>query len=101
MLYLGGLHGTGDLTCGGETAARADYDFDGYLAKPGHVVCSGEIRMSPDVLREVFGRRDVRLLTDDGRLLSLRFSERQLRSASDAAHVDVAGDLPPVSEWRH
>ena len=61
----------------------------------------GEIRMSPKALREVFGRKDIQLLTDDGRLLSLQFSERWLRSASDETHVDVAGELPPVSEWRH
>jgi hypothetical protein len=49
----------------------------------------------------VFGRRDVQLVTDDGRRLTLRFSERQLAAASDSAHVDVAGDLPAASEWRH
>ncbi|MCT7374574.1 hypothetical protein [Chelativorans salis] len=62
---------------------------------------SGEIRMPPDALRQVFGREDLDLLTDDGRLLSLRFSEKQLPVASDSAHVDVTGDLPPQSEWRH
>lgn len=101
MQYLGGLRGTGMLTCGAETVARVDYDFDGYLMKPNQVTGCGEIRMSPEVLRDVFGRTDLQLLTDDGRLLSLRFSERQLRAASDSAHVDVTGDLPPVAEWRH
>jgi len=101
MHYLGGLRGAGILTCGDETVARVDYDFDGFLTKPGHVSGCGEIRMSPEVLREVFGRKDLQLLTDDARLLSLRFSEKRLRSTSDAAHVDVAGELPPVSKWRH
>lgn len=101
MQYLGGLRGTGVLTCGGETIACADYDFDGFLTKPGQVTASGEVRMSPETLSEVFGRTDLQLLTDDGRLLSLRFSEKRLRSASDAAHVDVAGKLPSVSEWHH
>ena len=101
MHHLGALRGAGVLTCGGETVARADYDFDGFLTKLGQVTGSGEIRMSPEALREVFGRKDLQLLTDDGRLLSLRFSEKRLPSASDAAHVDVAGELPLVSEWSH
>jgi len=101
MRYLGGLRGAGTLTCGEQTIARADYDFDGYLVKPGEVTCSGEIRTSCQALRDVFGRRDLHLLTDDGRRLSLQFSDRRLASESDAAHVNVAGDLPPVSEWRH
>jgi hypothetical protein len=101
MHFLGGLRGAGTVTCGDETLARADYDFDGFLTKPGQITASGEIRMSPEALRDLVGRKNLQLLTDDGRLLSLRFSEKQLRSASDAAHVDVAGDLPPASEWRH
>jgi hypothetical protein len=101
MHFLGGLRGAGTVTCGDETLARADYDFDGFLTKPGQITASGEIRMSPEALRDLIGRKNLKLLTDDGRLLSLRFSEKQLRSASDAAHVDVAGDLPPASEWRH
>jgi hypothetical protein len=101
MRYLGGLRGDGILKCGGETIARAAYDFDGFLSKPGQVTSNGEIRMPPEALKAVFGRKNVQLLTDDGRTLSLRFSEKQLRSASDAAHVDVAGDLPAASGWRH
>lgn len=101
MRHLGKIHGTGFLQCGGKTLARADYDFDGFLRKPGDVVGSGEIRMPHDALREVFGRKDLHLLTEEGRILSIQFSERDLPMASDAAHVDVAGDLPPRSEWRH
>lgn len=101
MQHLGGIHGSGVLKCGGKTLTRADYDFDGFLRKPGEVIASGEIRMPADTLRRVFGRKDLHLLTDDGRLLSLRFSERHLPEASDAAHVDVAGDLSPQSGWRH
>ncbi|MPY76298.1 MAG: hypothetical protein GEU87_18810, partial [Alphaproteobacteria bacterium] len=93
--------GAGVVTCGDETVARADYDFDGFLTKPGEVAVSGEIRMLPKALRDVFGRKNLQLLTDDGRRLSLRFSEKRLHSASDAAHVDVTGELPLVSEWRH
>lgn len=101
MQYLGGIHGAGALQAGDKTLARADFDFDGYLMKPGQVTSCGEIRMAPEALREVFGRKDLRLLTDDGRLLSIQFSEKRLRAASNAAHVNVAGDLPIASEWRH
>lgn len=101
MQYLGGLRGAGDLTCGEETLARAEYDFDGFLMKPGQVMCSGELRVAWETLKDVFGRRDLHLRTDDGRHLSLQFSEKTLRSESDAAHVNVGGDLPPASEWRH
>ncbi len=101
MHYLGGLRGAGVLTCGDQTLARANYDFDGFLTKRGEVTGCGEIRMSPEALREIFGRTDLQLRTDDGRLLSIRFSERRLVSASVAAHVEVAGELPPLSEWRH
>ena len=101
MRYLGGLRGDGTLKCGSETIARAAYDFDGFLQKGGHVTGSGEIRMSPGKLKSVFGRKNLQLLTDDGHTLSLRFSESRLRSASDAAHVDISSGLPPASRWRH
>jgi hypothetical protein len=93
MKYLGGIHGSGDLKSEDETIARVDYDFDSFLRKPGEVIGSGEIRMPPDALEQVFGRDDLHLLTDDGRLLRVRFSEKTLPAASDSAHVDVAGDM--------
>lgn len=101
MQYLGGLRGAGVVASGEQALFRADYDFDGFLMNPGQVMCSGELRMPWEALRDVFGRRDLHLLTDDGRHLSLQFSEKTLRSESDAAHVNVGGDLPPASEWRH
>ena len=101
MQYLGGLRGAGNLTCGHETVGRVAYDFDGYLMKPGQVTSCGEIRMPPEALKELFGRTDLQLITDDGRALSIRFSEKRLLPASDAAHVNVAGELPLESEWRH
>jgi hypothetical protein len=58
MRCLGGLHGAGILTCGDETIARAAYDFDGYLSKVGQMTACGEIRMSREALREVFGRKE-------------------------------------------
>ena len=100
MRYLGRLHGGGVLTCGDMKVARADYDFDGFLAKPGYVTSAGEISASPETLKKVFGRNGVQLQTDDGRVLNLRFTEKRLSVGSEAASVDVAGDLPPAAEWR-
>ena len=79
---------------------RVDYEFDGYLMKPGEVVASGEIRMDADRLNEVFGRRDLRLQTDDGRLLDLRFSGKRVSSRTSAAHADVKGGLPDANDWQ-
>ncbi|MDH3597549.1 MAG: hypothetical protein OEM93_22150 [Rhodospirillales bacterium] len=101
MHYLAGRRGAGILTCRDQTVARVDYEFDGFLTKPGQVTRCGEVRMPPEVLRQVFGRKDVQLLTDDGRHFSFRISEKRLHPTSDAAHLDVAGELLPVSEWRH
>ena len=100
MRYLGGLRGAGFLHCRGETLAPADYDFDGYFVPPGNVSGSGEIRTRPEILRKVFGRRDLQLVTADGRRLSFRFTEKKLGSGGDAAHVDVTDGLPTAEEWR-
>jgi len=48
----------------------------------------------------VFGRRDLELVTEDGRALSFRFSEKKLLAGDDAAHVDVTGGMPDASNWR-
>jgi hypothetical protein len=101
MKYLGVIRGTGDLKCKAEILSRAEYDFEGFLTRPGRVTGGGEIRMPPDALRKVFGRTDLQILTDDGRLLGLRFSEKRLPAASNSAHVDITGDLPRQSGWRH
>src|SRR5258708_33077038 len=79
---------------------RADYDIDGFLPRPGEVVGSGEIRMSPEALNNAFGRQALRLTTDDGRVLEVRFSGKRLDPASDAAHADITGQLPGPSECR-
>ncbi len=101
MQYLGVLRGAGNLKCEDEILARADYDFEGFLTRQGGVTGGGELRMPPDMLRLVFGRADLHLLTDEGRLLRLHFSEKQLPDASDSTHVDVTGDLPAQSDWQH
>ena len=100
MRHLGVLRGTGTLWIGGKPAGRANYEFDGYLVKPGEVVASGEVRMSADVLGNAFGRADLTLQTDDGRTLALRFSGKRLSATSSVAHADVRGGLPDEKEWR-
>ncbi len=101
MRHLGYTHGTGILKVTRKILARVVYDFDGFLRKPEDVIGSGEIRMPPDAMRQVFAREDLHLLTGDGRLQRLRFSEKHLPKASDDAHVEVAGDLPSRSESRN
>ncbi len=101
MRYLGGLSGSGLVICGGKAVARASYDFDGFAQPSGGVMSCGEIRLAATILKNVFGRPDVQLRTDDGRLLDLRFSEKKLLSTADSAHVDVTGELPVPQDWRH
>ena len=100
MRYLGGLRGAGQLRCQGQVVAPADYELDGYLVPPAGVAGSGEIRTAPEVLRRVFGRKDLELVTEDGRALSFRFSDRKLSAGDDAAHVDVTAGMPTAKEWR-
>jgi hypothetical protein len=101
MQYLGRIAGSGLLSRDGETVARASYDFEGFLRPRGIVVSSGEISLTPADLKTVFGRPGVELRTDDGRLLRLRFAEKELRLANGVAEVEVTGDLPGSSaEWR-
>jgi hypothetical protein len=85
---------------GGRTVGRAPYDFDGFATPHGGVTGPGELRLAAPDLEAVFGRIGVQLLTDDGRLLDLKFSEKELPTGTDAAHVDVSGDLPhSLAEW--
>ena len=102
MRYLGKISGRGVLKCNGEEIARASYDFDEFFKEPVGVTSCGEIRLSATVLQDVFGHKDVQLLTDNGRLFNLRFSEKKLLQASDVAHVDVTGELPSTPRnWHH
>jgi hypothetical protein len=64
MHYLGGMSGSGVLTCDGAEIARATYDFDGFFHKTAGVTGSGEIRLSAPALRSVFGRERVQLFTE-------------------------------------
>src|SRR6202012_1481212 len=70
MEYLGALRGDGMLVdAGGVELGGAAYELDAYQMRPGEVVASGEIRMDPEALNSAFGRRDLSLRTDDGRML--------------------------------
>jgi hypothetical protein len=102
MRFLGKLCGAGSLRCGEQTLGRAEYELDGYVTHTGEVVASGELRMSAESLDDAFGRNDLSLATDDGRVLKVRFSGRQQRRTTAlAAHVDVSGEgLPPARQWR-
>ena len=101
MRYLGKIKGVGVLRSGDDmVGVPADYEFDGFLRKNNQVASCGEIRMSPAALRDAFDRKDLRLLTADGRLLRLSFCEKKLNELSDAAPVDVTGELPEASGWR-
>ncbi len=102
MRWLGKLVGHGVLSCDGETIGRVAYDFDGYAQGPRGISSSGEIRLPSPELRSVFGRRGVELVTDEGRVLGIRFTDKGLRADLDVAHVDVTGDLPATEQqWRH
>ena len=99
MHYLGGLHGEGYLNCGGDTIARAAYDFEIFQLSPSLVAGSGEIRSPRKALTRAAGCAEFCLVTDDGRKLQLSFSDQILSTQGDVAHVDVVDGLAPVSAW--
>lgn len=100
MQYLGVLRGSGVLAFGDESFGRVDFDIDGYLTKQGEVLGSGEIRMPPERLEHAFGRSGLKLTTDDGRVLTVRFSAKRHDPASGAEHADIGGELPEAKAWR-
>ena len=101
MQYLGVIRGAGTLGADdGNIFGRAEYDIDGFLTQTREVVASGELRMSARDLNNAFGRNDLRLRTDDGRTLHVRFSGKRLNPAGGAAHADVSGELPTAKQWQ-
>ena len=100
MRHLGTLRGSGTLEHDGGAVGRADYEFDGYVVKPGEISASGEVRMAPPLLAGAFGRRGLAIRTDDGHLLTLRFSAKWVPDTADIAHADVTGGLPTEKMWR-
>lgn len=106
MRYIGGISGTGMLKCGGEDVAPVSYELDGFYVEPKGITRSGELRVDAEALKGVFGRKDVQLVTEDGRIFDLTFSDKELRPACDTAHVDAIDEteLAPPSPrraWRH
>ena len=102
LRYLGGISGHGVVTQNGAKIAPATFDFDGYFRAAAGVTACGEIQMPADVLKSLFGRSDLQLVTDQGRLLDLSFSDPASPPAGDVAHVDVSGELPMApGDWRH
>jgi hypothetical protein len=100
MRHLGRIRGSGTLSCDGVMLGAADYEIDGFCTRPGEVIGSGEISMAPAELANAFGRRDLELTTEDGRVLALRFSGGRLPPRVGAAHADITGGLPTEEEWR-
>jgi hypothetical protein len=101
MRYLGRLAGNGLLLRNGDNVANVSYELEGFLGPRGSVMSSGEIILSPVILKTIFGTRGIQLRTDDGRLLELRFTEKELRCAPGIAQVEATGNLPATAaEWR-
>jgi hypothetical protein len=99
LRYLGGLSGRGDIIQNGEKIAPASFDLDGYYREAAGVSGCGEIRLRAEVLKSVFGRRDLQLLTEQGQVFDISFSDSTLRAASGVAHIDVSGKMDP-DDWR-
>ncbi|MFZ2101857.1 MAG: hypothetical protein WAU86_14965 [Oricola sp.] len=100
MRYNGEISGSGTLKRAGIDIASASYDFESYSRKTGGLTGSGEITLAAEALKSCFGKTGVQLLTDDGRVFNLTFSEKRLREPN-IAHVVVTGDLPAERSMRH
>jgi hypothetical protein len=100
MRYLGRIAGEGELLQDGDVVARASYDLEGYIGRRGALVGSGEIEIPPTVAQSIFGARGLQLRRDDGGLLDLKFSGKEIPPATGAAQVEVSGDLASApAEW--
>jgi hypothetical protein len=98
LRYLGGMSGSGVVTQNGKTITPATFDLEGYFRAVGGVTGSGEIQLPAGVLKDLFGRTDLQLLTDQGCVLDLSFSVSKLIPTGDVAHVDVTGAMAP-GDW--
>jgi hypothetical protein len=99
LRYLGGISGRGDIIHNGRKLAPATFDLDGYSRAETDVSGGGEIRLSADVLKSLFGRRDLQLLTEHGQVFDIIFSDKALPDESCVAHIDLTGMLDP-DDWR-
>lgn len=100
MKLLGKLRGNGMLASADGPIGPAAYELDGYAMRPGAVVASGELSMDAGVLRGAFDRRDLHLVTADGRKLPLRFTGKPSDRHGRIAHIDISEGLPDEKEWR-
>ncbi|SON55023.1 hypothetical protein HDIA_1482 [Hartmannibacter diazotrophicus] len=98
MQYLGGFSGTGCLISSGKDIARVSYDFDSFFQVNVGIISNGEIHLQESDVGQVFGAKNIGLMTDDGRRLELTVSDKTQGVTGCLAHVDVVGPLPPVSE---
>jgi len=100
MKYLGSISGNGVLQHDGVGIADATYELEGYVRRVGSVTGSGEIGLAAETLQNVIDTSDLQLLTSNGHLLDIKFSDKKVRSGTHI-HVDVTGDLSAESDWRH
>jgi hypothetical protein len=101
MQYLGRVAGEGVLLLNGDPVAPVSYDLEGFLGARSAVTGSGEIVVPPIALNSILGTRGLQLRTSAGRLLDLRFSEKEINRATGVVQVEASGDLPRTpSEWR-
>jgi len=98
LRYLGRLSGRGEIIHNGRNVAPATFDFDGYHRQAAGVSGCGEIRLSADVLKGLFGRIDLQMLTEQGQVFDIIFSDKVLPDDSCVAHVDLSGALDPA-DW--
>jgi hypothetical protein len=98
LRYLGGLSGSGDIIQNGKKIAPATFDLDGYFREAAGVSGCGEIELRAEVLKSLFGRRDLQLQTEQGQVFDISFSDSTLPPASSVAHIDVSGTMDP-GDW--
>lgn len=100
MRYLGKITGSGTIRGYGVASVCATYEFEGFSRKKGDIAASGEIKLAAGVLKSLFGRSDLQLFTDSGRIFKLKFSDKELL-APNFASVEITGDLPAERNWHH
>lgn len=84
---------------GQQALSPAEYDFEGYRDVGGQISVNGEVRLAPEILKDLSVHQRLQLQTDGGKIFNLRFSRRRLPLACDIAHVDLIGDLSGIASW--
>jgi hypothetical protein len=98
LRYLGGLSGRGDVIHNGRKLAQATFDLDGYDRAAAGVSGCGEIRLRAEALKSLFGRRDLQLVTEQGKVFDFIFSNTTLPAESCVAPIDLIGKLD-LDNW--